>query len=49
MKDVIISYRHTLGDVVLPCYRWEVGAILKNLLCMAMNGHKFSNVTISRV
>ena len=49
MKDVIISYRHTLGDVVLPCYGWEVGAILKNLLCMAMSGHKFSNVTISRV
>ena len=49
MKDLIISYTHSLGDVVLPCYRWEVGAILRNLLCMAMDGHKFSNVTIFRV
>ena len=49
MKDVIISYHHTLGDCVLPCYAWEVSSILRNLFVMAMDGHKFSNVTISRV
>lgn len=49
MKDVIISYHHNLGDCVLPCYQWEVSAILRNLLVLAMGGHSFSNVTISRV
>lgn len=49
MKDFIVSYHHSLGDACLPCYGWEVGAILRNLLCMALNGHSFSNVTITRV
>jgi len=49
MKSFIISYHHSLGDCVLPCYEWEVGAILRNLLVLAMDGHNFSSVTISKV
>jgi len=49
MKNFIISYHHALGDCVLPCYEWEVSAILRNLLALAMGGHNFSNVTIQKV
>lgn len=44
-----VSYHHSLGDAVINCYSWEVAGILRNMVHMAVQGHKFSNVTITRV
>ena len=43
-----ISYTHTLGECSLMCNACEVASILRNIALLAMDGHKFSNVTISR-
>lgn len=43
-----ISYTHTLGECSLMCNQNEVAGILRNMAYLAMDGHKFSNVTISR-
>lgn len=44
-----VSYHHVLGDAVIRCYASEVASILRNMTHMALQGHKFSNVTITRV
>lgn len=44
-----ISYHHALGDASIRCYAWEVAGILRNMVHMALQGHEFSNVTISRI
>jgi len=44
-----ISYTHTLGCASLRCYKWEVASVLRNLAHMALQGHKFSNVTIKSI
>lgn len=44
-----VSYHHSLGDTSIRCYAWEVAGILRNMVHMAIQGHKFSNVTIVRV
>ena len=49
MKDYVISYSHSLGNAILPCYGYEVAGILLNMAHMAIQGHKFSNVTIYKV
>lgn len=49
MKDYVISYRHQLGDAMLPCYSWEVAGILLNMAHMAIQGISFSNVTITKL
>ena len=43
-----VSYHHVLGDAAIRCYGWEVTGILRNMIHMALQGHKFSNVTITR-
>lgn len=49
MKEYVISYTHVLGDAALRCYSWEVAGILRNLVHLALNGHEFSNVTITKI
>ena len=44
-----ISYHHTLGDASLKCHAWEVAGILRNMVHMALQGHTFSNVTITKI
>ena len=44
-----VSYRHGLGDAVLRVYEWEIPSVLKNLFSLALQGHEFSNVTITRI
>ena len=44
-----VSYRHSLGDASIKCYAWEVAGILRNMAHMAMQGHVFSNVTITKI
>lgn len=43
-----ISYTHTLGECSLLCNPCEVASILRNIALLAMDGHHFANVTISR-
>lgn len=43
-----VSYHHTLGDASIKCYAWEVAGILRNLTHMALQGHSYSNVTITK-
>ena len=43
-----ISYTHTLGECSLMCNPCEVASILRNIALLAMDGHKFSNVTIHK-
>ena len=43
-----ITYHHTLGDAEVRCYGWELAGILRNMLSLALQGHKFSNVTITK-
>ena len=49
MKNYFISYRTKLGDAALKCYQWEVAGILRNMVHMALQGHQFSNVTITKL
>ena len=44
-----ISYHHVLGDAALRCYGYEVAGILRNMVHMALQGHEFSNVTITKL
>lgn len=44
-----VSYRHTLGDASIKCYAWEIAGILRNMAILAIQGHKFSNVTITKI
>ena len=44
-----ISYHHQLGDAAIRCYGWEVAGILRNMVHMALQGHQFSNVTITKI
>ena len=44
-----ISYRHSLGEATIRCYGCEVASILRNMVHLALQGHEFSNVTITRV
>ncbi len=44
-----ISYHHTLGDASIKCYAWEIAGILRNMVNLALQGHVFSNVTISKI
>ena len=44
-----ISYTHTLGDASLRVYDWEVASVLRNLTYFALQGCKFSNVTITKI
>jgi hypothetical protein len=44
-----ISYHHALGDASIRCYAWEVAGILRNMVHMALQGHEFSNVTITKI
>lgn len=44
-----VSYRHTLGDASIKCYAWEIAGILRNMTILAIQGHKFSNVTITKI
>ena len=43
-----ISYTHTLGECSLMCQPCEVASILRNIALLAMDGHHFANVTISK-
>ena len=45
----LVSYHHVLGDATIRCCGSEVAGILRNLVHMALQGHQFSNVTITRV
>jgi hypothetical protein len=47
--DYVISYHHVLGDAALRCAKWEVAGILRNMVHMALQGHEFSNVTITKL
>lgn len=47
--DYYISYHHVLGEAVLRCNSWEVAGILRNMVHMALQGHQFSNVTITKI
>lgn len=49
MTNYCISYHHSLGDASIRCYAWEVAGILRNMVHMAIQGHKFSNVTITKI
>ena len=42
-----ISYTHALGDVAIRCYGYEVASVLRNMVILALQGHSFSNVTIT--
>lgn len=44
-----ISYHHSLGDASLRCYAWEIVGILRNMVELALQGHEFSNVTITKI
>ena len=44
-----VSYRTRLGDASIRCYGWEVAGILRNMAHMALQGQKFSNVTITKI
>ena len=44
-----VSYRHKLGESSIRCYAWEVGIILRNMVELALQGHEFSNVTITKI
>ena len=44
-----ISYHHSLGDASLRCYKWEIAGILRNMVAMALKGHEFSNVQITKI
>lgn len=44
-----VSYRTLLGDASIKCYSWEIAGILRNMMHMAMQGHVFSNVTITKI
>ena len=44
-----VSYRTTLGDASIKCYAWEIAGILRNMVHMALQGHRFSNVTITKI
>lgn len=41
-----ISYTHNLGEVAIPCKAGEVASILRNMVALALQGHKFCNVQI---
>lgn len=49
LMSYYVSYHHTLGDASIKCYAWEIAGILRNMVHMALQGHSFSNVTITRV
>jgi hypothetical protein len=44
----LISYTHPLGEASVIASQNDVASILRNMALMAINGHKFSNVTINR-
>ena len=45
----LVSYHHIMGDATIFCSGSEVAGIMRNLVHMALQGHKFSNVTIQKV
>lgn len=47
-KIYVISYTHSLGAACIPCHACEVAGILRNMCHLAMQGHSFSNVSITR-
>ena len=49
MISYCISYHHSLGDAALRCYGWEIAGILRNMMHLAIQGHKFENVTITKL
>lgn len=44
-----ISYHHTLGDSSMKCQQREVAGILRSIMLLALSGHRFSNLTITKV
>ncbi len=44
-----ISYHHSLGDASLRCYAWEIVGIMRSMVELALQGHEFSNVTITKI
>ena len=44
-----VSYRTRVGDASIRCYGWEIAGILRNMAHMALQGQKFSNVTITKI
>jgi len=44
-----VSYRTRVGDASIRCYGWEIAGILRNMVHMALQGQKFSNVTITKI
>ena len=44
----IISYTHTLGECSMMCNLNEISGVLTNITLLAMQGHHFSNVTITK-
>ena len=44
-----VSYTHSLGFASIACYGWEIAGILLTMSSLALQGHEFSNVTITKV
>ena len=44
----IISYTHTLGECSLMCNQNEVAGVLQNITLLALSGHHFANLTITK-
>ena len=44
-----VSYTSPLGYSGIRCYGWELAGILRNMVYMALRGHEFSNVTITKI
>jgi hypothetical protein len=47
--DYEIGYTIPCGKFTMLAYAYEVAGILRNMVHMALQGHQFSNVTITRV
>ena len=49
LMSYYVSYTSPLGYSGIRCYGWELAGILRNMVYMALRGHEFSNVTITKI
>ena len=49
LMKYLISYTHSLGEASVIARQNDVASILRNMAHLAVCGHQYSNVTITKV